>query len=105
MAWKKGESGNPKGRPPIMYSLTDELRYVLNQKGPNGRTFKIEVAWALVKAAMDGDVKAMTYIFDRVDGRPSQQIVASGPGDNPITFSFNIDRAALGDGQDEDEPA
>lgn len=86
-----------------MYSLTDELRYVLDQKGPNGRTFKIEVAWALVNAATAGDVKAMTYIFDRVDGRPKQSIEASGPGETPITFSFNIDRAALGDGSGDDE--
>lgn len=97
MAWKKGQSGNPKGRPPIMFSLTDELRYVLGEKAPNGRTYKIEVAWALVNAAMGGDVKAMTYIFDRVDGRPKQAIEASGPDQAPITFSINIDKA------DEDE--
>lgn len=65
MAWKPGESGNPKGRPPKGESLTETLETVVD---------KNEIARKLYELAMEGDIPALKYIYDRIDGRPKETI-------------------------------
>jgi hypothetical protein len=69
-AWKPGESGNPKGRPPLGQSLTDALRSVIGEDG------KERIAKQLLDMAKDGYFPALKYIFDRVDGEPIKTIEA-----------------------------
>ena len=80
MAWKKGESGNPAGRPKRNFVLTDALREKLAQPiGGNGKTQLDGVICKLVSLARKGDTHAIQQIFDRLEGRPMQRQEISGP--------------------------
>lgn len=73
-AWVKGVSGNPKGRPRKGKTLTDILEKELRKKNvrtPEGDIpAKEALARKIIALAIDGDVAALKYIFDRVDGKP-----------------------------------
>jgi hypothetical protein len=64
--WKKGQSGNPKGRP----MLTDLLRKVIESPDPDDptKTTAQRLVETVRKAAMRGDWKFVELIFDRIDG-------------------------------------
>jgi hypothetical protein len=69
MKWKPGQSGNPAGRPPKGEALTDILKEKVD---------KHAIAEKLIEVAMDkGDLAALKYIYDRIDGRPKETIDAS----------------------------
>ena len=59
-----GHSGNPKGRPKSGESFTDVLRSKLD---PDLLTEK------LIERIRDGDMQAIKYGFDRLDGTPVQR--------------------------------
>src|ERR1700682_3599737 len=77
--WAKGASGNPGGRP-RRDALTEALKAHLASDDSDGRTVAEQIAGALVKRALRGDVRAIREIADRTEGRPRQQ--------------FNIDASA-----------
>jgi len=79
--WEPGQSGNPNGRPKKEYCLTDILKAQGNLedieiKDGTKITRKQAVAKKLWALAMGGDVAALKYLFDRIDGRPLQTIEA-----------------------------
>lgn len=63
--WKKGQSGNPAGRKP---KGTDTLTGVLREKAD-----KRKLAERLLELAYKGDVVALRYVYDRIDGTPVQR--------------------------------
>ena len=67
MPFKKGQSGNPGGRG------SDTLfrkNLMLSHKEAGGNQKKIrQVTNALVDKALEGDIRAIALIADRVDGR------------------------------------
>lgn len=63
-----GHSGNPSGRPPKESALTDILKAKID---------KDELAELLIGRARGGDLAALKYIYDRVDGRPKETIDAT----------------------------
>lgn len=86
--WKPGESGNPGGRPPgsrnLRSILNDILDIEVQSKGlhpltrePMSRE-KIPVRELLiiklVASGLNGNIKAIQDIFDRIDGLPEQNI-------------------------------
>jgi len=71
-AWKPGQSGNPKGRPPKGQSLTDALKE---------RVDKQAIADKLYEMAIEGDISALKYIYDRVDGKPGESIDLNHQGE------------------------
>ena len=77
--WAKGTSGNPQGRP-RRGALTEALKAQLASDDSDGRTVAEQIAAALIKRALRGDVRAIREIADRTEGRPRQQ--------------FNIDASA-----------
>lgn len=87
--FKPGVSGNPKGRPKKEYCLTDILKEQGNWEDvdtDNGKiTRKDAIAKKLWDMAMNDDVVALKYLFDRLDGKPLQQIEAHV--DSDITIS------------------
>ncbi len=73
--FKKGETGNPQGRPKIT-RLTDALREQLaaaNADAP-GETIAEQIARALIREAVGGNVQAIREIADRCEGKPKQAI-------------------------------
>jgi Family of unknown function (DUF5681) len=74
--WKKGQSGNPSGRPKSKI-LSDAYRRKLGEPVPNdpeGRTWAELIAEAQVRDAVRGNVQAAREIADRTDGRARQAI-------------------------------
>jgi hypothetical protein len=89
----KGDSRiNRKGRPKKGQSLTDILDWALDQKRKikNKETgeeksllLRQMLAQRLINKAVDeGDVPAIKYIFDRLDGRPKETIEMSEKRDD-----------------------
>lgn len=68
MGFKKGQSGNPAGRPKKGEALTDILKAFLDKKD-GSKTRKQQLVERLYDLAMAGEVSAMKYIFDRIDGK------------------------------------
>jgi hypothetical protein len=74
--WKKGQSGNPSGRPKSKI-LSDAYKCKLGEAVPNdpeGRTWAELIAEAQVRDAVRGSVQAAREIADRTEGRARQAI-------------------------------
>ena len=63
--FQPGNNANPAGRPKKGATLTDALKAKLS---------KPKLAAALLKLAYAGDVAALKYVYDRVDGTPVQRV-------------------------------
>ena len=78
MTWRKGESGNPgglPGRPPnrsFAHFLTEEL-----EKERAGLTNREAIAQKAVQMARSGNLEAMKWIADRVDGKVPERVLAA----------------------------
>ena len=88
MAFVKGQSGNPGGRPKKGETLTDILRGYLNEPDPDAPPYtrKQMLAQALYSRAIDGDVMAIKYTYDRIDGKPVETVDNTHDGMMVITF-------------------
>lgn len=75
---KPGETLNPHGRPKGSRNLSTILRELLDEEielsDGEKKKYKEVIVRKLIKKANDGDLKAITEIFDRVDGKPTQEI-------------------------------
>jgi hypothetical protein len=74
--WKKGQSGNPTGRPKSK-TLSDAYRNKLEEPVPNDperRTWAELIAEAQVRDAVRGNVQAAREIADRTEGKARQAI-------------------------------
>ena len=68
--WRPGQSGNPKGRPKGAKSLSRHLKEALDrtiaiqERGKNRKiTTREAIAITLVKRALQGDPKALSYLL------------------------------------------
>ncbi len=81
--FKSGESGNPHGRPKGSRNLSTILREVLDEEIeitlPNGqkekKPFAEVIARKLIKKAVEGDIRAIREIWDRCEGKATQEIL------------------------------
>lgn len=71
--FKKGDVGNPKGRPRKPIELKEELNAALS-KLDGGRTNLQIIIEKAVSMAKKGDMSAMREVFDRTFGKPKQAI-------------------------------
>jgi len=69
--WKKGQSGNPGGRPKGSVNLTNRLRAALSKN--DGQLADIVVK-KLIHEAAKGKFNHLHEIFDRIDGKVTQRI-------------------------------
>jgi hypothetical protein len=89
MTWKKGQSGNPNGRPRKNKALSEELRRLLQGQAPGKKETNLQVITAkLVTLAREGDKDAIRYIFDRLEGRPAQALEFSGDKARPLHITY-----------------
>jgi hypothetical protein len=73
----KGQSGNPKGRPPKHECLTSLLKEELekvNAADKEGRTWMELVVVATLRLAIKGNAAALREVWNRVDGKVRQDI-------------------------------
>ncbi|MBN2531886.1 MAG: hypothetical protein JXB88_03285 [Spirochaetales bacterium] len=74
--WKPGQSGNPKGRPRKNKTLTEILAKHGKKRdvkdGEKNISRKEALAKKLWALALSGDIAAIRYIYDRIDGKPDQ---------------------------------
>lgn len=73
MPFVKGKSGNPGGRPKDTF--TPVLRDMLETIADNS-TYqeKAVIAQKLIDLAKSGDMSAIKYCMDKVDGTPTQRV-------------------------------
>jgi hypothetical protein len=71
--FKKGQSGNPKGRHPKLPALDILLAEVLGEE-KNGTTAAQKILIALYKKALKGDTKAADILLDRGYGKAKQDV-------------------------------
>jgi Family of unknown function (DUF5681) len=77
--FRKGQSGNPGGRPRSEISLTALLREALAEfDGADKETKARKIVDALVVAAIAGNVKAIEHAWERIDGPADRKPVSSG---------------------------
>ena len=102
--WVKGVSGNPGGRPKTK-PLTEELQRLLEQEAPNskGRTWATAIALALVKRASKGDVRAISELGNRVEGRPAQAVELNADLSSSIVERLQAGRKRVLAGMTEEE--
>jgi ribosomal protein L17 len=76
MPYKKGQSGNPRGRPKKGETMTDLLREKVEipKTAAAKLTRKEKIIEKLITLAEAGDLSALKYLFDRLDGRPKESI-------------------------------
>lgn len=70
--WKKGESGNPAGRPAGSVSITAEIKRKL-QEVPDGQKksyLELLINRILKQAVVDGNEQMIKQIWNYIDGPP-----------------------------------
>lgn len=82
-SYKKGETGNPHGRPPVLPELKTAIAKLLSEKSGD-YTALDGILRALFKRAMSGDVRAAQELLDRGFGK-SQQLIELAAKDIQIT--------------------
>lgn len=86
--WKKGQSGNPGGRPKGE-SITAALRAAL-QREHNGRTIAELIAERLVREALSGKFPFAKEVLDRTDGKVAERHEISGRGGAPVELDLSL---------------
>lgn len=101
--FKKGETGNPQGRPKRT-RLTDALREQLQESHPKKpeETIAELIARRLIAEALKGNMQAIKEVFDRSEGRAPLTLDVGNKDGEPILITFNFNNSVrLKDGNDE----
>ena len=69
-----GNSASP-GRPPKGQALTDVLKNKVNAE---------DLAEKLLQMVHTGDLGALKYVYDRIDGRPRETVETTGADGGPV---------------------
>lgn len=88
--WKKGQSGNPNGRPKSGFALNEYITELANVELEDKKTMLEAVVGKVYEEALDGNMTAISFLADRVLGKPSQSIGIKDISDEPIKV-FDID--------------
>jgi len=86
-SYKKGVSGNKKGRPPKGYSITEMMKEMLTSQ-PD---IKKAIGQSIAKKALQGDVTAIKTLWNYMDGMPLQKNALTGPdGEEDPTITIKV---------------
>lgn len=96
--FEPGQSGNPAGRPKGARSLSTILKEMLEQdivtENENGNKIKKQcqdvIIQKLLQKGAKGDLRAITEILDRVEGKPIQAVKSEGTSEVTIKFSEGL---------------
>jgi len=102
--WKKGESGNPRGRPPreacitsLLVELLDknaeglspEMRKKLGLKAGDKKTWRQLVAKAILCGAAMGKPQLVQELLDRLEGKVLQTAEIAGVRGQPLQVEID----------------
>lgn len=87
--YKKGQSGNPNGRPSVLPELKEAIAKALEKK-TGGISELDRIIEALVKKAKKGDVRAAQELFDRGYGKVKQTMETSFK-EQPLFAPIDLD--------------
>jgi hypothetical protein len=86
--WKKGQSGNPRGRPPTEATYSNALREELAKIDPaTGRRNVQVIAEIAVAHAKSGEAWAITHIANRLEGLPNAPVSIEDRRDDVRLFT------------------
>ena len=88
--WKKGQSGNPNGRPKSGFALNEYITDLANVEIKDKKTMLEAVVAKVYKEALNGNMTAVNFLADRILGKPNQSIGIKDTTDEPIKV-FDID--------------
>jgi Family of unknown function (DUF5681) len=89
--FKKGESGNPGGRPRKLISLAyEKLALELIPNDAKKRTYADLLAEAQFREAIKGKTQAAREVTDRLEGKAMQPIELSNREDQPLQVSLTV---------------
>ena len=86
--YKKGQSGNPKGRPPIR-DIKVVLQDLLSQE-KNGTQLIDGLMSVVVNKALKGDLKAVDMLLSYTFGKATQRTEITGSEGEKIDFTINV---------------
>lgn len=70
--FQPGTSGNPKGKPKGTKHFKTVILEQINEidkENPEGKTVMERIVSTLIKKATDGDIRAITLLIERIDGK------------------------------------
>lgn len=79
-SFKPGESGNPNGRPPKGYSITEMMKEMLSSKPEVKET----LGKVIITKALEGDITAIKTVWQYMDGMPKQNVTLEGNENKPL---------------------
>jgi hypothetical protein len=88
--WKKGESGNPNGRPRKLPELSKLMADILGDE-KNGLTTAERILKAIEAKALKGDIKAAEMLLDRGYGKPKQTQETNITSSDPLVIIRTIE--------------
>lgn len=86
--FKKGQSGNPKGRPPLR-DIKEVLKDLLGQE-KNGTQLIDGLMSVVVNKALKGDLKAVDMLLSYSYGKATQRTEITGAEGEKIDFTINV---------------
>lgn len=111
--WAKGQSGNPKGRPPKQRALTSLLEAAGNRRDQSGVARKRQLAELVWQFAVSGSatlpdgrslradagewLAVVKWLYAHIDGPPRSELALSEGDGGPLRFTLNLNAAHEGD--------
>ena len=87
MAWQKGQSGNPAGRPKRGDTLADIVRSVFT-KTRRRKLLKRALDMAEATDDLEDLMRVLVFLRDTLDGRPAQNVTLSGDEERPLVWKL-----------------
>ena len=90
--FKKGQSGNPKGRPKLP-DIKDAVAKILSDE-KEGKNALDAILSAMRSKATKGDVRAAEFLIDRGYGKPNQKVENTGNQSLTIRHEYSDDQGS-----------
>ena len=91
MAWQKGQSGNPAGRPKRGDTLADIVRSVATRTRRR-KLLKRALDMAEATDDLEDVMRVLVFLRDTLDGRPAQNVTLSGDEERPLVWKVTDPR-------------
>jgi hypothetical protein len=84
--WKKGQSGNPKGRPKRGDTWAEIIRSMSEEVGDGGISKKEAIVSKLLDMALEGDIRAINCVLERVEGKAVAPVAVHSSDSGELPF-------------------